>query len=81
MMHGRAMLHRVWLKVLVPLLAVAYVAYRVVLHVQLSRARRAGDRARIVELETHGFRLYRWGFLLCLVAIAFLALLMYSNSH
>jgi hypothetical protein len=75
------MLHRVWLKVLVPLLAVAYAAYRVVLHVQLSRARRAGDRVRVAELQTHGFRLYRWGLLLCLVAISFLALLMYTNAH
>ena len=75
------MLPRVWLKVLVPLLAVAYVGYRAVLHVQISRARRAGDVARVAELETHGFRLYRWGFLLCLLAITFLTLLMYSNSH
>jgi hypothetical protein len=75
------MLHAVWLKVLVPLLAVAYVAYRVVLHVQISRARKAGDRARVAELETHGFRLYRWAFLLCLAAIAFLALVMYTNAR
>ncbi len=44
------MLHRVWLKVLVPLLAVAYAAYRVLLHVQISRARRAGDQARVDDL-------------------------------
>ena len=75
------MLPRVWLKVLVPLLAVAYAAYRVVLHLQISRARRAGDRARVAELTTHGFRLYRWAFLICLLAIAFLALLVYSNDH
>jgi hypothetical protein len=75
------MLHRVWLKVLVPLLAVAYAGYRVVLHLQISRARRAGDQARVHELETHGFRLYRWGFLVCLLAIVFLGLLMYSNSR
>jgi len=71
----------VWLKVLVPLLAVAYVGYRVILHVQISRARRAGDQARVAELTSHGFRLYRWAFLVCLLAIGFLSLLVYSNSR
>lgn len=70
-----------WLKVLVPLLAVAYVGYRVLLHVQISRARRVGDRARVAELTAHGFRLYRWAFLVCLLAIGFLSLLVYSNSR
>jgi hypothetical protein len=71
----------VWLKVLVPLLALAYVGYRVLLHVQISRARRAGDQARVAELTTHGFRLYRWAFLVCLLAIGLLSLLVYSNSR
>jgi len=75
------MLHGVWLKVLIPLLAVAYAAYRVALHVQIARAGRAGDQARVDDLRTHGFRLYRWAFLVCLVAIAFLTVLVYSNSH
>ena len=75
------MLHGVWLKVLLPLLAVSYAAYRVALHVQISRARRTGDEARAVELATHGFRLHRWALLACLFAIEFLALLMYSNAH
>jgi hypothetical protein len=75
------MLQGVWLKVLIPLLALAYAAYRVGLHLQISRARRAGDRARVAELQTHGFRLYRWALLVCLVAIGFLTLLVYTNSH
>ena len=75
------MLPVVWLKVLVPLLAIAYAAYRVLLHLQISRARRAGDQARVAELTSHGFRLYRWALLLCLLAICFLALLVYANSH
>jgi hypothetical protein len=71
----------VWLKVLVPLLAVAYVGYRVLLHVQISRARRAGDQARVADLTSHGFRLYRWAFLVCLLVIGFLSLLVYSSSR
>jgi hypothetical protein len=75
------MLHGVWLKVLIPLLAVGYAAYRVLLHVQIARARRAGDQARVVELSSHGFRLYRWALLACLLVIVFLALLTYSSSR
>jgi hypothetical protein len=71
----------VWLKVLVPLLAVAYVGYRVLLHVQISRARRAGATVRVAQLTSHGFRLYRWALLVCLLAIGFLTLLVYSNSR
>lgn len=75
------MLHGVWLKVLIPLLAVGYAAHRVLLRVQISRARRAGDSARVAELSAHGFRLHRWALLACLLVIAFLALLTYSNSR
>lgn len=75
------MLHGVWLKVLVPVLAVAYAAYRVALYAQITRARRVGDQARVTELRTHGFRLYRWALLVCLLAIVFLTLLVYSNRR
>jgi hypothetical protein len=73
------MLHRVWLKVLVPLLAAAYVAYRVAVFVQISRARRAGDQTRVEELQTHGFRLYRWALALCLLAILVLVLFVFVS--
>lgn len=75
------MLHAVWLKVLVPLLAAVYVAYRVSLAHQISKARRAGDRARVEELTTKGFRLYRYALAACLVLIAMLAFWVYANAR
>ena len=49
-----------WLKVVVPLLAAAYVAYRVTLALEIARAKRRGDTARVDHLRTHGFGFYRF---------------------
>ena len=63
-----------WLKVLVPLLAVAYVVYRGAVALEISRARRSGDTARVAHLRAHGFGLHRWLLGLTLLVIALLAL-------
>ncbi len=49
-----------WLKIVVPLLAVAYVGYRVTLALEIARAKRRGDTARFDHLRTHGFGFYRF---------------------
>ncbi len=49
-----------WLKVVVPLLAVAYVGYRAAIAFEIARAKRRGDVARVDHLRAHGFGLYRW---------------------
>jgi hypothetical protein len=49
-----------WLKIVVPLVAVAYVAYRAAVALEIVRAKRRGDAARVDHLRTHGFGLYRW---------------------
>lgn len=49
-----------WLKIAVPLLAVAYVGYRAAVALEIARAKRRGDAARVDHLRTHGFGLYRW---------------------
>jgi len=74
------MLHGVWLKVIVPLLALAYVGYRVALAVQIARARRAGDEARVERLSSRGFGLYRWAVGLAILAILFLVLLVFTRA-
>jgi hypothetical protein len=74
------MLHGVWLKVLVPLAAAAYAGYRLTLAVQIARARRAGDHARVERLTTRGFGLYRWAVALLILVILFLALLVFTRA-
>ena len=49
-----------WLKIVVPLLAVAYIGYRVTLALEIARAKRRGDTARLDHLRTHGFGFYRF---------------------
>jgi len=49
-----------WLKVVVPLIAVAYVGYRASVALEIFRARRRGDTARADELRRHGFGLHRF---------------------
>jgi hypothetical protein len=49
-----------WLKVVVPLLAAGYVAYRVTLALEIARAKKRGDKARYDHLRTHGFGFYRF---------------------
>jgi hypothetical protein len=73
------MLHGVWLKVLVPLLAVAYAVYRIALSVQIARARRAGDEARVQKLRTRGFGLYRWAVAFAILVMLFLLLLLLTS--
>jgi hypothetical protein len=73
------MLHGVWLKVLAPLAAVAYVGYRLTLAVQVARARRAGDQERVERLTTRGFGLYRWAVGLLLLVIVLLLLVVLTN--
>lgn len=51
---------RMWLKIGVPLLAVAYVGYRAAVALEIARAKRRGDAARVDHLRAHGFGLYRW---------------------
>ncbi len=49
-----------WLKIVVPLLAAAYVGYRAMLALEIARAKRRGDTARLDHLRTHGFGFYRF---------------------
>ena len=70
-----------WLKVVVPLLAVAYVAYRGALALEIWRAKRSGDRPRVEHLRTHGFGLYRWLLGITLVVMALLALLLVLETR
>ena len=49
-----------WLKIVVPLLAAAYIGYRVTLALEIARAKRRGDTARLDHLRTHGFGFYRF---------------------
>ena len=49
-----------WLKVVVPLLALAYVGYRATLALAIHRAKRRGDEARLEALRKHGFGLQRF---------------------
>jgi hypothetical protein len=63
-----------WLKVVVPLLAVAYVGYRAAVALEIARAKRRGDVARVHHLRTHGFGLYRWFLGAALMLILLLAL-------
>ncbi len=48
------------LKVVVPLLALAYVGYRVAVFVEIHRAQRRGDTARVERLQKHGLGFYRF---------------------
>ena len=70
-----------WLKVVVPLLAVANVAYRGALALEIWRAKRSGDSARVEHLRTHGFGLYRWLLGITLVVMALLALLLVLETR
>jgi hypothetical protein len=70
-----------WLRGAVVLLALGYVAYRVALAVHIARARRAGDEARVVDLRTNGFRLYRWGLAAVALFVALLTLLVLVNNR
>jgi hypothetical protein len=70
-----------WLKVVVPLLAVAYVAYRGVLALEIARARRAGDTARVAHLRTHGFGLYRWMMIVAVSLVVLLSLFLLLETH
>ncbi|MBO0847562.1 MAG: hypothetical protein J2P22_19350 [Nocardioides sp.] len=58
-----------------------FVAYRVALALEVRKARRAGDTARVEHLRRHGFGLYRWIVLCLLVFIVALTLLVWSNSR
>jgi hypothetical protein len=70
-----------WLKVVVPLLALGYVAYRVALAVEIRRAQRRRDTARVAHLRAHGFGLYRWLLGGTLVVICLLALLVVLETR
>jgi hypothetical protein len=63
-----------WLKIVVPLVAVAYIGYRATLALEIVRARRRGDTARLEHLRTHGFGFYRFVLGTTLVVICLLAL-------
>ena len=70
-----------WLKVVVPLLALAYVGYRGALALEISRAKRRRDTARVEHLRAHGFGLYRWLIGGTLVVICLLALLLVLETR
>jgi hypothetical protein len=65
----------------VPALALAYAGYRIALTLQIARAKRAGDTARLAELRTKGFGLYRWALRGALVLIVLLAILVMLESR
>ena len=70
-----------WLKIAVPLLAAAYVGYRVMLAVEISRARRRGDTPRVDHLTAHGFGLYRFVLGTVLVIVCLLTLLLVLEAR
>jgi hypothetical protein len=49
-----------WLKIVVPLLALAYVGYRAAVALEILRAKRRGDTTRVDDLRRHGFGLSRF---------------------
>jgi hypothetical protein len=65
----------------VVLAGLGFLAYRVNLWLAIRRARKNGDRAREQELRTHGFRLYRWALLGCVVMIVLLTFFVWANSR
>jgi hypothetical protein len=70
-----------WLKVVVPLLAVAYVVYRGAVALEISRARRVGDAARVAHLRAHGFGLYRWILITAVALAVLLSLFLLLETH
>ena len=70
-----------WLKIAVPLLAAAYIGYRVMLALEISRARRRGDAARVEHLTTHGFGFYRFVLGTVLVVLCLLTLLVVLETR
>ncbi len=70
-----------WLKIVVPLLAVAYVGYRVTLALEISRAKRRGDTARFDHLRTHGFGFYRFVVGTTLIVICLLVLFLILETR
>ncbi len=65
-----------WLKVAVPLLAVAFIAYRCAVALEISRARRRGDTARVAHLRAHGLGFYRFVLGSVVVLVVLLAILL-----
>ncbi len=49
-----------WLKVVVPLVALAYVGYRLAVALEIHRAKRQGDTGRVEDLRRNGFGLKRF---------------------
>lgn len=70
-----------WLKVVVPLLAAAYVGYRGALALAVVRARRRGDTARVEHLRRHGLGLYRWALGSLLVVSCLLVILVLLEAR
>jgi hypothetical protein len=70
-----------WLKVVVPLVALAYVGYRAALALEIWRAKRRRDTARVEHLRSHGFGLYRWILGGTLVVIFLLTLLVVLETR
>jgi hypothetical protein len=70
-----------WLKIAVPLLAAAYIGYRATLALEIVRAKRRGDTARLDHLRAHGFGFYRFVVGTTLVVLCLLALFLILETR
>jgi hypothetical protein len=70
-----------WLKIVVPLLAAAYLGYRALLALEIARAKRRGDTARLAHLRTHGFGFYRFVLGTTLVLLCLLVLFLVLETR
>ncbi len=69
------------LRILVLAMAAAYVVYRAYLAVQLVRARRAGDTARVQALEARAFAMIAWAIGIVALGGLFLVVLVVLNAR
>ena len=70
-----------WLKIAVPLLAAAYIGYKVSVAWEIARAKRRGDTARVEQLRTHGFGFYRFVLGTVLVLLCLLTVLLVLETR
>ena len=70
-----------WLKIVLPLLAAVYIGYRATLALEISRAKRRGDTARLDHLRAHGFGFYRFIVGTTVIVLALLTLFFILESR